>query len=368
MNTATTSIDRPSADIRNGLVAFGAACRQVVHEHRLYLAIILVYTISVFVTGALTGTGEFVNVRFYAGTFTILVVSFSVAFVLGHAIWIAVFVRPSDSLFIAIGRDLKSHILTKQRIAGFLSASILAPLFFSTFGSYKRMIPQLNPFHWDPTFMAWDRWLHLGEHPWRLLQPVLDTPIVTTAVSFAYNLWIFVLFFTFIWQAMSCKRPMLRMQFLLGFLLTWIVLGTVLATVLSSAGPVYYGRITGLADPYAPLMTYLYNVNASFPVWALDVQERLWATYQAGGVDLGSGISAMPSLHVGTSVLFALLGWRIHRWAGIAYTVFAALILIGSVHMGWHYAIDGYVSIVSVAVLWWAVGAVLRRSERRGAA
>jgi len=364
MSVVSTSIAGPADGMRRHVIGFAAACRQAIHEHRAYLAIILAYPLICMAVGRIAGTSDVVSINLYAGAFTLLIVTFAVAFVLGHMIWTAVFVRPSDSLFAAIGHDLKNRILTKQRMAGFLVVSALAPLFFSTFGSFKRMIPLLNPFSWDPSFMVWDRWLHLGEHPWKLLQPILGTPLVTTAISFNYNLWFFVLFFTFIWQAMSRQRPQLRLQFLLAFLLTWIVLGTVLATLLSSAGPVYYGRITGLADPYAPLMTYLYNVNESFPVWALDVQERLWANYQAGGVGLGSGISAMPSLHVGTSLLFAFLGWRINRWVGLAYSAFAVLIMIGSVHLGWHYALDGYLAAIAMPPVWWLAGVIARRSMR----
>jgi len=362
MSALTTSIDRPSGRARRAAIEFGLACREAAREHRLYMAIILVYAIAGLATGVITGISELVNIRFYAGPFVLLIFVFSFVFVLGHTVWTAAVVRPKDSLFVAIGRDLRTRILTRQRIAGFLAACVLAPLFFSTFGSFKRLIPRLNPFSWDPAFVELDRWLHLGEHPWRLLQPVLGEPLVTSALSFTYNLWFFVLSFTFIWQALSSKRARLRMQFLIAFLLTWVVLGTVLATVFSSAGPVYFGAVTGRADPFAPLMTYLYGVQEVYPVWALDVQERLWATYQAGGIDLGSGISAMPSLHVGTSVLFALLGWRINRWAGIAYTVFAGLIMIGSVHLAWHYAIDGYVSLIALPPIWWLAGIIARRS------
>ena len=362
MSAVTSSLDRPTETARRTAAEFGLACRAAIGEHRYYLAIILIYPLACLAVGQITGNSEVISISFYAAAFILLITAFSIAFVLGHAVWIATVVRPTDSLFLAIGKDLKTRILTKRRIAGFLAACALAPLFFSTFGSFKRMIPRLNPFSWDQAFMEWDRWLHLGEHPWRLLQPVLGEPIVTSAFSFTYNLWFFVLFFTFIWQAMSCKRAQLRMQFLIAFLLTWVVLGTVLATVFSSAGPVYFGAVTGRTDPFAPLMTYLYGVQEIYPVWALDVQQRLWATYQTGGVDLGSGISAMPSLHVGTSVLFALLGWRIHRWAGIAYSVFAGLIMIGSVHLAWHYAIDGYVSLIMMPAIWWLSGIIARRS------
>ncbi len=361
MRAANTTIARPIFGIRRALNSGARAGRRALGIHRIYLAIILVYAAASFVVGRLTGTFDLVDIDLYGGAFVLLIGTFMLALVLGHSTWMMVFVRPSNSLFAAIGHDFKSRFLQADRIAGFLAASALAPLFFSSFGSFKRMIPALVPFSWDPTFMQWDRWLLGGEDAWRVLQPVLGAPLLTSAVNFAYNAWFFVLIFTFIWQAASTANRRLRMQFLLSFLLTWILLGTVLATVFASGGPVYYGRLTGLADPYAPLMQYLYAANEQYPVWSLSIQERLWTTYQAGGADLGSGISAMPSLHVATAVLFACLGWRISRAAGIAYTIFAVVIMIGSVHLGWHYAIDGYVSTIAVIAIWWAVGWGLRR-------
>lgn len=44
-------------------------------------------------------------------------------------------------------------------------------------------------------------------------------------------------------------------------------------------------------------------------------------------------------------------GWV--KWAGIAN---CALILFGSVLLGWHYAIDGYFSIAATIVIWKIVG------------
>ena len=41
-------------------------------------------------------------------------------------------------------------------------------------------------------------------------------------------------------------------------------------------------------------------------------------------------------------------------------TGFCILIMIGSVHLGWHYAIDGYVSVLAVIAIWKAVGWALR--------
>ena len=70
----------------------------------------------------------------------------------------------------------------------------------------------------------------------------------------------------------------------------------------------------------------------------------------------------MPSLHVATSVLFILLAraWG-QRWF-LWFTVpFAGLILIGSIVLGWHYAVDGYAGGVLAVICWWFAGKVAPR-------
>jgi hypothetical protein len=51
---------------------------------------------------------------------------------------------------------------------------------------------------------------------------------------------------------------------------------------------------------------------------------------------------------------------------GMLLTLFAAVIFVGSIHLGWHYAVDGYVSALAVAGIWYGVGWLLNR--RRGGA
>ena len=65
-------------------------------------------------------------------------------------------------------------------------------------------------------------------------------------------------------------------------------------------------------------MAYLHESSHSVPIWALRVQDMLWQGYQNGGSAGELGISALPSMHVATSVLMALVAWPIRRTAGIA--------------------------------------------------
>ena len=156
----------------------------------------------------------------------------------------------------------------------------------------------------------------------------------------------------------------IRWQFIATFFAAWILLGNVVATVFSSAGPCYFGRVTGLTDPFSDLMAYLDSVGAisRFP------QEYLWSGYRTGKVLLGSGISAMPSLHIGMTVLLALAGWRTSRILGASLAAFAVAIMVGSVQLGWHYAVDGYAGAAGTLAIWAAVGWLLRLSEARRAA
>jgi membrane-associated phospholipid phosphatase len=164
------------------------------------------------------------------------------------------------------------------------------------------------------------------------------------------------------WLVFCRERAALRMQFLLSFVLSWALLGNVMAVLFSSAGPCYYGLLQGGPDPYAGLLQYLHQADREMPLLALRVQALLWQDYVQHTSISGLAISSMPSMHVASAVLLALLGWRLNRAAGIALTAFAVLILLGSVHLGWHYAVDGYAGALGAALLWHLVGRLQGRA------
>jgi hypothetical protein len=145
-----------------------------------------------------------------------------------------------------------------------------------------------------------------------------------------------------------------RARFWLAFLLTWVLLGTLLATAFASAGPVYYERVTGDPGPFAPLMTRL---EAQPDLQLHEGIRGLWALHSAKRFVLGTGISAFPSLHVGIAVLGICAAWP-RPWLSATFALFTLGTLLGSVALGWHYAVDGYASIILVPLIWWLVGRV----------
>lgn len=260
----------------------------------------------------------------------------------------------------AFAADLRDLLFSAERWRTGLPFLTVIFLLNLSYTYFKSSIPALNPFSWDASFAALDAALHGGYQPWELLQPVLGHPLVTFLVNFVYNLWYFVMIAAWLWLGMSRLPQTPRQRYLMAFVLTWGIGGGLLAIVFSSAGPCYFGRIvTDQPDVFAPLMDYLRSVNAmGYPIWALPTQEMLWSGYVSDSAPV-SGISAMPSMHVATAALLVPAAWRMGRAYGYLALGFCIAIVVGSVHLGWHYAVDSYFGIVIAAAAWFAAGKLL---------
>ncbi len=146
-------------------------------------------------------------------------------------------------------------------------------------------------------------------------------------------------------------------------MITWFLGTSILGTLFSSVGPAFYGRLQSGDDPFMPLLNYLEEASNVSPLWVLNNQDLLWNGYVTGE-GLIKGISAMPSMHVGTCILFILLGFGSGRnWLGWLAVSFTTVIFLGSVHLAWHYAIDGYAG-AAVALIGWHVAGRLVRWDR----
>jgi hypothetical protein len=328
-----------------------AAVRDSLYMNRSVVVVMLAYILFAVILGRLGGFEVALHVY---SEVTALLIFFSLCMVLIPVVLFQLYrhrpVSPIRFSWRLLSKDLR--IVERGLVA--LPCILLFTLFSSAFTSIKSAIGHLHPYRLDPLFAHWDSLIH-GGHAWELIHPLVGFPIVTFAINFSYNFWLFVMSISFAAATVMLGNRRLREQYLLTFLGCWILIGSLAAIGLSSVGPCFYGLLYP-DDPYAPLMSYLRSVDEVYPIWALPTQDMLWERHIASSTGLGSGISAMPSVHVAITTLNALFLSKLSRKAGLLGWAYLAVILLGSVHLGWHYAIDGYASIIGVLVIWRVAG------------
>jgi hypothetical protein len=234
-----------------------------------------------------------------------------------------------------------------------IACLLMSHVFFITgYMSFKVIIQEFAPFHLDATLHQLDQWLHFGYLPWQILHPLLSHPTASLAIFALYMLWFWVVLCFLLIAFLRFHHDAASRRFVLSYFSAIFLCGTLLAVACSSAGPVYFERL-GYGSDYAALLEYLASLEAINRVNIASIHEMLWLKYTQPVLNVpASGISAMPSLHVLFSVLCALYASTIHPWLGKVLWVNAGLILVGSVHLAWHYALDGYASIALALFLW----------------
>jgi hypothetical protein len=272
--------------------------------------------------------------------------------------------RPSAFLkALYFGPDRRARLVAGLPMLGALI------VFMPFFSKMKAMIPLFNTYTWDETFIAWDRALFLGYDAWEALQPILGFPLITAALALLYQLWFLLIYPGCLFFCFYQVDDLTRRRFFLGFVLTWTVIGGAMATALASVGPCFLEPILGNSH-FSAQMAYLNHADQQVPVMTLTVQQMLIDWFHADARGLGSGITAMPSMHIAMAFLYYLAMRHISKRAGQFFLAFFVLIFIGSVHLAYHYAVDGVVSVIVTSAIWWGSKHLFAwwDSQRSGAA
>lgn len=352
MSSATTIFDRlPASQFGRQLAAALAAS---LWRHRFLHAMAISALLLAAIVGAKTGNMlDFGAIKEFGGYLFIAFALVSCALAVIRFVWLA-FVEKNPAPLGAFLRSFTRFFGDVQRIANGVNGMAAVVAFCTAFGVLKGAIAILSPFTWDRTLSHMDRLLAFGHYPYEWLWWLVDSHLAVTVFNFAYNFWFFLLLATVFAAVFARRDTALRHQFLAAFMLVWTLGGFFVAMGFSSAGPCYFERL-GLGGDYKPLMDALAAVAHDYPVWALATQDMLWRGY----IDPSSGsagISAFPSMHVASAMLFALYWTRRSAVAGAVLWAFAGTIFIGSIVLGWHYAVDGIGSALIVFPLWKAAG------------
>jgi membrane-associated phospholipid phosphatase len=237
---------------------------------------------------------------------------------------------------------VRREYFTAQRAWDLARVLVLLKLVLTVYGNLKQAIPRMHPELFDEELLRADVAAHLGLNPMRATADLLARLGLVRAFDTLYVVW-YAIKIPMLVVFVLVEDRALRAAFFGAYFSLWI-LGGLLAVLWPSLGPIYVHPewFAGLDKPVAS-----------------ELQHQLWVHYQASLADpehyralIYEGIAAFPSLHVGIAALFALFLGRLHRWAGISMWIYTAIVQIGSVVLGWHYAIDGYAGILLAVALW----------------
>lgn len=342
---------------------FGARLRH--HEELIWLLPVAGASVLLFLAAQLAGLPQGVSAAAVLGDYAWKVLR--ALPLLGSIVFIALLVRAilkgGASPLRSVAEPLKARFDTPMLGLAAAGPLLLMPLLFAGFGVLKMLMPLYVPFGWDDSFAAADRALFFGRQPWELTHALLGSYPATLVVDRLYTLWVLILSFAILGFAFFAPRYD-RARFFLSFSAAWVLLGVVGAWLFSSAGPCYAAQVGAhSAHEFAPLMERLRALSGpEGQLGAVGWQDILWQAHAERRYGFGMGISAMPSLHNAIALLYALALARFGRLWAVAGWSFAAIILVASVHLGWHYAVDGIVAGAAMAAIWWASGRYLART------
>lgn len=240
-------------------------------------------------------------------------------------------------------------------VIGWTALAVMAGIYLVTFqlcalNWTKSMIPHATGFWADPLLTRLDYAL-FGQDPWIVLHEIFGR---TRLFDVAYALWAPLKFGTlYLFIALPGSRT--KAIALLAYFLT-MMLGMLIGQyTLPSAGPIFY-HFLGFGDRFSAM---------PLAPWSGLGRDYLWDAYINNTGKVGGGISAFPSMHVAISIWLALAWGSIHRVLGLVGAVFATLVMIGSVYLGWHYALDGIAAILGALAVWYASNCLVDRMTVR---
>jgi hypothetical protein len=240
---------------------------------------------------------------------------------------------------------------------GIMLGTALTGVGASAFLPLKYAIPQLIPFWLDGPLAVAERHL-FGVEPWLLLDRMFWW--ATIPLDRLYGCWL-PLQLLVMFSVMIARPSAAKSRALIAYSLAWLLLGVVAALLLASAGPIFYDRLFG-GSTFAALGDTLRDRGA---VIAVAESDAMWTSWASGHPGMVAGMSAVPSIHVAVSFWIYLVARTMAPRAAKAAFIYFALIWLGSVQLGWHYAVDGLAGALGMLGVWKLADAVQGFLQKR---
>ncbi len=339
--------------------------RSSFYRHRYIIAVCMTYTIAALAIGVVCNI-DFI--RFLKlSSLSVLAVFIYLPFLL-CALFVSGFWHPNEKLSFS-----KRLTETDKRITSYFSSprwyngvvSILAvTLLLISFCLLKSQFHILAPTAIDASLSQIDHFIH-GVYPHEYLLRLVKNFNLGKVFEVIYILWFPVMFLANGFCFFLDKNHVRRHRYLWSYIACWIISGTLLALALYSFGPVYFHLTqSGIQNPYVDLIAWLSTSDDGKEAFSYQAAMYLYAETTDNIRPDVNGISAMPSQHVAISWLIMLYAFKIWKPLGVLAAFYTFLIWLASIILGWHYAIDGYVGIITVTLIWAATGKLLMKREQ----
>jgi hypothetical protein len=279
--------------------------------------------------------------------------------------------RGVQSSALGIARDYIRRQWDYDRGFSFLMPPVLATVLLATYNMFKQHVLPNAGFTLDAHFASVDRSI-FGTDAWRLTHTWLPSPWATQIIDILYHPLFFPMSIGIALCSFMAPQSEIRFRYLLGYTLLWSVVGSMFAFLMPAAGPCFDYFFHGSAVDFRPLTdliasqhAYLRSVGAP-GLTSLSYQAHLLTLFGSDGVALGGGISATPSLHNGMTALFVCAAISWDKRLAFVMVPYSLLIWFGSVHLGWHYAIDGIVGNLLAIACWMMTRSVTPQAYQKG--
>lgn len=226
----------------------------------------------------------------------------------------------------------------------------------------KSMIPLLTHYNFDPALAETDRLLHFGHYPHEYIVPLVERLNLAETLDNAYLAWFMVIYMVTEFANWGDPDQHRRQRFLWSYCFCWVVIGNIAALLLASVGPIYlHDFYPDMTDPYTGLIAHL-KAQGDLKMFAL-ADALLGMVHDSSPININA-ISAAPSLHIAMCALTFLYFRSINKAACAFLFFFFLVMVVGSIYLGWHYAIDGYLGTLMAWGLWRLSNPLVRRLER----
>jgi hypothetical protein len=271
------------------------------------------------------------------------------------------FLLASLGLLIGVGAVWKIHVSQRLVVCMFFVFIMYTTLLL--YGGQKSMISYVIPYHWDYLFFQVDRWLHFGQLPHEYISKTPSFGFIKV-MDTLYYVWFFVIYLGVMGHIVFQKSIMTLQKIVLSFSVVWLFMGVYMATIFSSYGPIFWDDFDNYFNPYRDYISHLRSIEDDSLFFTFFYERLLSLQSSVPLVDI-NGISAMPSLHVALSFLTFLHVPKRLLFLKLGVGLFFLSIFVGSIVLGWHYAVDGYVSILCTYILWRGVNWGIDKYQKR---